>query len=46
MNRIIQLGNIIKKSNFKNPQIGRIYSIDGIAPTVNTCAGGTKNLKL
>jgi hypothetical protein len=46
MNKIIQLGNMIRKSNFSNPQIGRIYSINGIAPTVNTCAGGNENLKL
>lgn len=46
MNKIIQLGNMIRKSNFSNPQIGRIYSINGIAPTVNTCAGGQREPKI
>ena len=41
MNKIIQLGNLRKDTkNFKNPQAGRIYSVDGIAPTLNTCQGG------
>ena len=45
-NQIIQLGNIAKERNFKNPQTGRIYSIDGLAPTLNTCGGGGRNLRL
>lgn len=45
MNKIIQLGNIRKgMSKFSNPQTGRVYSTDGIAPTINTCQGG-ENLK-
>lgn len=41
MNKIIQLGNLKKDTqNFKNPQTGRIYSVEGIAPTLNTCQGG------
>lgn len=37
---IILLGNIQKENNFKNPQIGRVYSIYGLYPTLNTCQGG------
>lgn len=41
MNKIIQLGNLRKDTkNFTNPQTGRIYSAEGIAPTLNTCQGG------
>ena len=39
-NNIKQIGNIVKTGNFKNPQRGRIYSIEGIAPSLNTVAGG------
>lgn len=41
MNKIIQLGNIRDgTSSFSDPQTGRIYSMLGIAPTLNTCQGG------
>lgn len=41
MNKVVQIGNIVPDSpNFSNPQRGRVYSIDGIAPTLNTCGGG------
>ena len=41
MNKIINLGNLKKASaKFKNPQTGRVYSIEGISPTINTCQGG------
>lgn len=41
MNKIIQIGNLRKETiGFDNPQTGRIYSIYGIAPTINTCQGG------
>lgn len=39
-NNIKQIGNIVKTGNFKNPQRGRIYSINGISPSLNTVAGG------
>lgn len=38
--RCIQLGNIAVGKSWDNPQSGRIYSVDGIAPTLNTCWGG------
>lgn len=41
MNSIIQIGNIRKGTlTFDNPQSGRVYSINGICPTLNTCQGG------
>ena len=41
MNSIIQIGNIRKGTlTFDNPQSGRIYSSNGICPTLNTCQGG------
>lgn len=40
--RVIQVAQIVDDSdrNFKNPQTGRVYSVEGIAPTINTCQGG------
>ena len=32
--RCIQLGNIAVGKSWDNPQSGRIYSVDGIAPTL------------
>ena len=44
MNKIIQLGNLRKDTkNFTNPQTGRIYSAEGIVPTLNTCQGVIDN---
>lgn len=40
--RCIQLRNIAVGKSWDNPQSGRIYSVDGIAPTLNTCGGGKK----
>lgn len=42
MNKVIQIGNIVDDTNigFKNPQRGRVYSAEGIAPCLNTCGGG------
>lgn len=41
--RCIQLGNIAVGKSWDNPQSGRIYSVDGIAPTLNTCGGAIWN---
>ena len=40
--RVIQVGNIVDdiNINFKNPQRGRVYSIEGIAPTMQNWSGG------
>lgn len=46
-NEVIQIGNIAEeKENFKNPQVGRIYSADGCSPTLNTCNGGSHEPKI
>lgn len=46
--KIIQVGNYMDDSGkgFKNPQCGRVYSPDGIAPTLNTCGGGQREPKI
>ena len=47
MNGIFQLGNMYEDSKkFSNPQTGRIYSINGISPTLNTCGGGQREPKV
>lgn len=44
--RCIQLGNIVAGKSWDNPQSGRVYSVDGIAPTLNTCGGGNLEPKV
>ena len=46
--KIIQVGNYMDDTGkgFKNPQCGRVYSPDGIAPTLNTCGGGQREPKI
>ena len=34
-----QIGNYETESTWDNPQTGRVYSPDGLAPTLNTCGG-------
>ena len=47
MSKIVQLGNLKKGSiSFPNPQTGRVYSIEGISPTLNTCQGGEREPKV
>lgn len=40
--KVMQIGNIVDDTNigFKNPQRGRVYSIEGIAPTMQNWSGG------
>ena len=40
--KVIQIGNIVDDTNigFKNPQRGRVYNIDGLAPTIYNFSGG------
>lgn len=38
--KVIQIGNLIEDSNFSNPQVGRVYSTNGISRTIDTCGGG------
>ena len=47
MNKIIQLANLKEDTaNFNNPQTGRVYSIQGISPTLNTCQEGERQPKV
>jgi site-specific DNA-cytosine methylase len=45
---VLQVGNLIDDTdrNFKNPQTGRVYSVQGLAPTINTCQGGNREPKI
>ena len=44
---IQQIGNLTNTNSFGgNPQSGRVYSINGIAPTINTCGGGNLEPKI
>ena len=40
-NAIQQIGNLYGGDN-RNPSAGRIYSSDGISPTIRTCCGGNQ----
>ena len=44
--KIIQIGNIISGNGFANPQRGRIYNIDGLSPTIDSCMGGNRETKI
>lgn len=44
--QIQQIGNIVHTGNFNNPQRGRIYSIEGISPAINTMSGGDLEPKI
>lgn len=44
---VIQIGNIYPDTpTFKNRTIGRVYDIEGLAPTINTCGGGGREPKI
>jgi len=44
---IQQIGNLTNTNSFGgNPQSGRVYSTNGIAPTINTCGGGNLEPKI
>lgn len=46
-NNVKQIGNISEgNSSWGNPQTGRIYSVEGICPTLNTCGGGQSEPKI
>lgn len=46
-NVVKQVENISDcNGNWKNPQVGRIYSTDGLSPTLNTCGGGSHEPKI
>lgn len=42
--KIIQVGNIYPDTEqFKNRTSGRVYSSEGLSPTINCCEGGAGN---
>lgn len=44
---VIQVGNIYPDTpTFKNRTMGRVYDIEGLAPTINTCGGGGREPKI
>lgn len=43
---MIQIGQIYGTNNNSNPQGGRIYSIYGISPSMDTCNGGNRMPKI
>jgi DNA (cytosine-5)-methyltransferase 1 len=44
---VVQVGNIVETDSFGgNPQCGRVYSDDGISPTLNTMQGGGREPKI
>ena len=46
-NNVKQIGNISEgNSSWGNPQTGRIYSAEGISPTLNICGGGQREPKI
>ncbi len=40
MNEIVWLGNVCPTKTRDNPNQGRVYDINGLAPCVNTAGGG------
>lgn len=44
---IIEVGNLKDgKKGWESPQTGRVYSTEGISPTLNTCGGGGHEVKI
>lgn len=45
--RVMQVGNLYPDiDNFKNRTMGRVYSVDGLLPTINCCGGGDREPKI
>ena len=44
--KCIQVGQIYGTEREPNPQAGRVYSADGISPTMDTCSGGNRMPKV
>ena len=44
---IVELGNLLpQRGKWHSPQIGRIYSIYGCSPCINTMGGGNRQPKV
>ena len=46
LNRCIQVAQMYETKKEPNPQAGRIYDVNGLSPTLNTCSGGNRMPKL
>jgi DNA (cytosine-5)-methyltransferase 1 len=46
LNEVKQIGNYRQGGAWDNPQTGRVYSPEGLAPTLNTCGGGDREVKI
>lgn len=44
--KVIQVANIAEEKGFSNPQVGRVYSTQGISPTIDTMQGGGREPKI
>lgn len=44
--KIIQVGNFLDDKGFENPQRGRVYDINGLAPNIDTFQGGGRGPKI
>ena len=44
--KVIQVGNIAEEKDWSNPQCGRVYSVEGCSPTLNTMQGGGREPKI
>ncbi len=44
--KCVQVGQIYGTDRESNPQAGRIYSADGISPTMDSCSGGNRMPKV
>lgn len=45
-NQVIQVGNMCPTKTRSNPNQGRVYDSDGIAPTLNCMGGAIKSREL
>lgn len=44
---IKEIGNLNEgQQSWKSPQTGRVYDVTGISPTLNTCGGGSHEVKI
>lgn len=47
MNKVKVIGNLLSaRGKWKSQQIGRVYSIKGVAPTIDTMSGGGREPKI
>ena len=44
--KILQIGQLYGTEKEPNPQAGRIYSADGLSPTMDSCSGGNRMPKV